>query len=67
MDYSPPGSSVHEIFPGKNTGVGSHFLSPGNLPDPGIETVSLVDSLPLVLPGKPINEAHLLVQMKTTK
>ena len=26
MDYSLPGSSVHEIFPGKNTGLGCHFL-----------------------------------------
>ena len=26
-------------FPGKNTGVGCHFL-PGNLPDPGIELLS---------------------------
>ena len=26
MDCSPPGSSVHGIFPGKNTGVGCHFL-----------------------------------------
>ena len=26
MACSPPGSSVHEIFPGKNTGVGCHFL-----------------------------------------
>ena len=25
MDYSLPGSSVHGIFPGKNTGVGCHF------------------------------------------
>ena len=24
--YSSPGSSVHEIFPSKNTGVGCHFL-----------------------------------------
>ena len=24
-------------FPGKNTGVGLPFPSPGNLPDPGIE------------------------------
>ena len=29
-----------EIFPGKNTGVGCHFLSPGDLPDPGIEPTS---------------------------
>ena len=27
--------------PGKNTGVGSHFLLQGNLPDPGIEPKSL--------------------------
>ena len=26
MDYSPPGSSVHGDSPGKNTGVGCHFL-----------------------------------------
>ena len=26
MDYSLPGSSVHGIFPSKNTGVGCHFL-----------------------------------------
>ena len=26
VDYSPPGSSVHGIFPGKNTGVGCCFL-----------------------------------------
>ena len=25
-DYSPPGPSVHGIFPGKNTGVHCHFL-----------------------------------------
>ena len=36
MDYSPPGSSVYGIFPGKNTGRDS----PGDLPDPGIELVS---------------------------
>ena len=26
IDDSPPGSSVHGIFPGKSTGVGCHFL-----------------------------------------
>ena len=26
MDCSPPGSSVHEISPGKNTGLGCHFF-----------------------------------------
>ena len=42
MDCSLPGSSVHGIFPGKNTGVGCHFLLGGDLPDPGIEPASLV-------------------------
>ena len=29
MDHSPPGSSVHGDFPGKNTGVGYHALLQG--------------------------------------
>ena len=29
MDYSLPGSSVHGIFPGKNTGVDCHFRLQG--------------------------------------
>ena len=29
MDCRPPGSSVHGIFPGKNSRVGSHFLLQG--------------------------------------
>jgi len=29
MDYSPPGSPVHEISPGKNTGMGCHALLQG--------------------------------------
>ena len=29
MDCSPPGSSIHRIFPDKNTGVGCHFLLQG--------------------------------------
>ena len=40
MHCSLPGSSVHGIFPGKNTGVGCHFLLQGNLPDPGIKPTS---------------------------
>ena len=35
MDRSPPASTVHEIFPGKNTGVGSHFLLQGIFPTQG--------------------------------
>ena len=37
-------------FPGKNTGVGCHFLLQGNLPNPGIKSMSpawQADSLPL--------------------
>ena len=40
MDCSLPGSSVHGIFPGKNTEVGCRFLLQGNLPNPGIEPIS---------------------------
>ena len=32
MDCSPPGSSVHGIFPGRNMGVGCHFLFQGIFP-----------------------------------
>ena len=42
--------------PGKNTGVHSHSLLQGNLPDPGIEPASpalYADSLPSEPPGKP--------------
>ena len=35
MDCSLPGSSVHEIFPGKNTGVGCHLLLQGLFPAQG--------------------------------
>ena len=31
MDYSSPGSPVHGDSPGKNTGVGCHFLLQGSL------------------------------------
>ena len=30
MDCSPPGTSVHGDFPGKNSGVGCHFLLQGS-------------------------------------
>ena len=35
VDHSPPGSSVHEILPGKNTGVGCHALPQGIFPTQG--------------------------------
>ena len=40
MNCSSPGSSVRGIYPGKNTGVGCHFLLQGDHPDPGIEPAS---------------------------
>ena len=45
--------------PGKNTGVGCHFLLQGNLPNPENEPGSpalKADSLPSEPPGKPIDE-----------
>ena len=35
MDCSPPGSSVHGYFPGKNTGMGCHALLQGIFPTQG--------------------------------
>ena len=46
MDGSLLGSSVHGVFPGKNTGVGCHFLLQGIFPDQA-------DSLPLNYQGSP--------------
>ena len=54
MDCRPPGSSVYGDSPGKNTGVGCHFLL--HLPDPGIKPRSPtlhVDLLPAEPQGKP--------------
>ena len=36
MDYSPPGSSVYEDSPGKNTGLGCHALLQGIFPTQGL-------------------------------
>ena len=50
MDCSPLGSSVHGIFPGKNIGVGCHFLLQGIFLTQGLNPSLLqwqVDSLPL--------------------
>ena len=50
MNCSPPGSSVHGILQARILEwVGCHSLSPGDLPNPGIEPRSpslLADSLP---------------------
>ena len=41
MDCSPPGSSVHGIFPARILEY-PPFATPGDLPDPRIEAVSLL-------------------------
>ena len=56
MECSPPGSSVHGILQARKL-EWEPFLSPGALPDPGIEPGSPVlqaDSLPSEPPGKPL-------------
>ena len=44
MDFSPPGSSVHGIFTGKNTKweILLPFPPLGDFPDPGIKPASLM-------------------------
>ena len=57
MNYSLPGSTVHG-FPKQKYWSELAFPSPGDLPDPGIETRSpalQVDSLPAKPAGKPKN------------
>ena len=56
MDYSPPGSSVHRDSPGKNIGVGSHFLPQEIFPTQGLNLCLLnwqADFLPLCHQGSP--------------
>ena len=59
VDCSPPGSFVHGISPGKNTGVGCHALLQGIFPTQGSNLHLLrllhwqAGSLPLASPGKP--------------
>ena len=45
LGYSPPGSSVHGISPGKNTGVGCHFLLQWIFPTQGLNRVSVSPAL----------------------
>ena len=63
MDCNPPGFSVHGILvPGKNTGVGCHFLLQGIFLTQGSNPVSpalQADSLPLSHQGSP--HPHALV------
>ena len=72
MDCSPPGSSVHGDFPGKNTAVGCHALLQGIFPTQGSNLRLLcllhwqAGSLPLAPPGKPLrNYICLYIFVKT--
>ena len=57
VDYSPPGSSVHGDFPGKNTGVGCHALLQGIFPthglNPGLLYHRQIFTMWSLPPGKP--------------
>ena len=59
MDCSPPGSSVHGMgLPRQEYQSGLPFPSPGELPNPGIETASptlQADSLPVSHHGRGLN------------
>ena len=58
MDHSPQGFSLSMGFSRQNSGMGSHFLLQGDLPNPKIKPTAPaapalhVDSLPTKLPGK---------------
>ena len=66
---SPPGSTVDGIFPGKNTGVGCHFLLQGIFPNQGLNPGLLclwhwqADSLPLCHLGSPLLLGHVSKQI----
>ena len=56
MDYSPPGSSVHDIFPRREYWSGLHALLQGIFLTQGSNPCLLhwqVDSVPTELPEKP--------------
>ena len=65
IDCSSPGFSVHGIIPGKNTGMGCHFLPQGIFPTQGLNRgLSCllhwqVGSSPLVPLGSPSEERGL--------
>ena len=62
MDRSPPGPSAPWDFPGKNTGVGCHFLFQGILPTQGLNPGLLhwqAGSSPLSRPESPVTQRDL--------
>ena len=54
VDCSLLGSSVHRDFPGKNSGMGWHFLLQGIFPTQGLNLHWQADSLPLRHQGSPL-------------
>ena len=66
VNCTPPGSSVHGIFSGKNTGVGYHFLLQGIFLTQGLNPCLLhllhwqVDSLLLSHLGRPFDFQNVL-------
>ena len=72
VDYSPPDPSVDGIFPGKNTGVGCHFLLQGIFLTQGSNPCLLrwqAVSLPLNHLGSPtatLSNGHCLKQCLST-
>ena len=65
MAYSPPGSSVIG-FHQQGSWSGLPVLSPGDIPDPGIELMSLASPalsggfFTIALPGKPLSDWRAL-------
>ena len=70
MDYNLPGSSVHGIFPGKNTGVACYALLQEIFPtqgsNTGLPTLQVV-SLLTEPQGKPIYVQYILPYLKKDK
>ena len=70
MDCSPPGSSVHGIFPGKNIGVGCHFFLQGIFWTQGSNLHLLrwqSDSSPLTHQESPNPTTHFWLKQERTK
>ena len=67
--YSPLGSSVHGVTPGRNTGMGCHFLLQGIFLTQGLNWCLLrllhlqTDSLPLHLMGSPSGDPLGMLQV----
>ena len=67
MDYSPPGSSVHGEFPGKNAGLGSHSLLQGIFLTQG-SNLGLLHCMQILYhlsqQGSPFNHLSVLLAQK---